>query len=370
MTAPRTLRPHLVSLARLFAARKARHTSRAPSARRALAVGVVAFALAALALAAVSESAKPEWRDPEYGHRLRQLRAWRAARPDRPLVVFLGSSRVQMGVSPADMGFADAPGAPLAYNFGYRCAPPVVAWLQLRRLLDAGVRPEAVVLTVAAVELNLEAGAERQFVGRGARLSDADLRHLAPYTADPGAFRRERWATRLDPWNARREAVVSDILPGWQSPAARRAHDGWEGMDAYGFTRVEVERQTEAARWRSWHEVRNGFAPAMNAPLPNPFSDRVIRDLVAHCKAEGIAVAVAWAPESPAYRALYAPGAVAGIAAYTETLAREVGVPVWAAPEHFAEDDFADGFHLCGTGPAKYSRWLADRHLRPWLTRR
>lgn len=370
MTAPRTLRPRFVPLARLFGARKPRPASRALSARRALAVGMAAFALATLALAAVSESEKPEWRDPEYGHRLKQLRALQRARPDRPLVLFLGSSRVQMGVSPADMGFADAPGEPLGYNFGYRCAPPVVAWLQLQRLLDAGIRPRAVVLTVAAVELNLEDGAERQFVGRGARLSDADLRRLAPYTGDPTAFRRDRWAARLDPWNARREAVVSDALPDWQSPGARRAHAGWEGMDAYGFTRAETERQTEAARHRSWHEVRNGFAPAMNAPLPNAFAHRVIRDLVARCESEGIATAITWAPESPAYRALYTPAARAGIAAYTEALARELGVPVWAAPEHFAEEDFSDGFHLCRDGPAKYSRWLAGAHLRPWLTQK
>lgn len=369
MTAPRALRPRPLSLARLFGPRAAHPGSRRPSARRALAVGACAFALLTLALATLSESVKPEWRDPEYGHRLKQLRGWQAARPERPLVLFVGSSRVQMGVSPADMGFADAPGEPLAYNFGYRCAPPLIAWLQLQRLLDAGIRPKAVVVTIAAVELNLEDGAERQFVGRGARLSDADLRRLAPYTGAASEFRRDRWAARLDPWNARREAVVSDALPGWQSPAARGAHAGWEGMDAYGFTRVEVERQTEAARHRSWHEVRTGFAPAMNAPLPNAFAHRVIRDLVARCRSEGIAVAVVWAPESPAYRALYAPAARAGIATYSDALARELGVPVWAAPEHLVEDDFTDGFHLHRDGPAKYSRWLADQHLRPWLTR-
>src|SRR5207248_754534 len=82
------------------------------------------------------------WRDPEYGHRLRQVRALRAAHPDQPLVVALGSSRTQMGVSPADMGFADAPGSPLVYSFGRSGAGPLLLNLTFRRLLDDGVRPD------------------------------------------------------------------------------------------------------------------------------------------------------------------------------------------------------------------------------------
>lgn len=371
MTTSRAFVPRLFARARhLGEARPAGRGARRRSARRAVGLGLFAFLLATLALAWAAETAKPQWRDPEYGHRLRRLRAWQKERPERPLVLFVGSSRVQMGVSPADMGFADAPGSPLVYNAGYRCATPAVAWLQLQRFLDDGIRPTAVVLMVAAVEVNLDGPAERQFAGRGARLSGADLRRLEPLTDDPTAFRRDRRAARLDPWNARREALASDVLPGWQAPAARLAHEGWEGMDGYGFTRLPVERVTADGRRGSWHDVSTVFAPAMNAPLPTRFADRVIRDLVARCGAEGIAVAVAWAPESPAYRALYTPRALANIADYSQTLTRELGVPVFAAPEHLEEDDFADGFHLARGGPAKYSRWLADVHLRPWRARR
>jgi hypothetical protein len=367
VTAP-ALRPRPFSLVRLFA-------RRAPGCRarrhgpRALAIGALAFALLTLALAVCAESSRPEWRDPEYGHRLRQIRTWQRERPDRPLVVFVGSSRVQMGVSPADMGFPDAPVSPLGYNLGYRCATPVIAWLQLQRLLDDGVRPAAVVLTVAAVELNLDGPAERQFVGKGARLSDADLRRLGPYTDDAAAFRQAMRAARLDPWSARREAVVSSVLPDWQTPGARLAHEGWEAMDTYGFVPLDAARATADARAAAWRDVQAVFAPTMNAPLPHPFADRVVRDLIARCRAEGVAVAVAWSPESPRYRSLYTPAARAGIAAYSQKLGSELGVPVFADPANLGDDDFADGFHLVSTGAAKYSRWLADAHLRPWLAR-
>ena len=44
-----------------------------------------------------------------------------------------------------------------------------------------------------------------------------------------------------------------------------------------------------------------------------------------------------------------------------------MGVRVFPAPEHLDEADFMDGYHLLPAGAAKYSRWLADNHLKPWL---
>src|SRR5262245_38004991 len=83
------------------------------SARRSLAVGAVTFGLLTLALTCAVETVKPEWRDPEYGHRLKQVRQRKQKRPHQPLVLVFGSSRAQMSVSPAAMGFPDEPGSPL-----------------------------------------------------------------------------------------------------------------------------------------------------------------------------------------------------------------------------------------------------------------
>ena len=47
--------------------------SRRPSAWAALAVALAAFVLAQVALGVAVETVKPEWRDPEYGHRLKQV---------------------------------------------------------------------------------------------------------------------------------------------------------------------------------------------------------------------------------------------------------------------------------------------------------
>src|SRR4051794_38759189 len=120
--------------------------SRRASARLALASGVLAFVIASVALAAAVEVRHREWRDPELGHRLQLLHERRSEAPGRPLVLVVGSSRVQQGINPSAMGFRDEPGDPLVFNFGYRGASPIIAARNVLRVLDAGVRPDFVLI--------------------------------------------------------------------------------------------------------------------------------------------------------------------------------------------------------------------------------
>ena len=53
---------------------------------------------------------------------------------------------------------------------------------------------------------------------------------------------------------------------------------------------------------------------------------------------------------------------------FEEWLTREMGMPVFPAPE-LPDTDFVDGFHMIRKGAEKYSRWLATSHLGPWLAR-
>ncbi len=165
-----------------------------------MAVGLVAFALATVLLERAAETTRPEWRDPEYGHRLKQVMRWQAKRPNRPLVLVVGSSRTQYGVVPNAMGFPNESDSPWVYNFGYRGAVPLGVLLQLTRALDAGLRPHAVVVQMSATEVRTHGPAEAQLARWAPRLSEADLAILAPYTDDATVFRRAIAAGRRDPW--------------------------------------------------------------------------------------------------------------------------------------------------------------------------
>jgi hypothetical protein len=80
-----------------------------------------------------------------------------------------------------------------------------------------------------------------------------------------------------------------------------------------------------------------------------------------------VAVAFFWAPASPKYRSWHTPESLTAVEAYGRSLAAEHGAAVFPAPGHLEEGDFVDGFHMLRHGAAKYSRWLADAHLGPWL---
>jgi hypothetical protein len=94
---------------------------------------------------------------------------------------------------------------------------------------------------------------------------------------------------------------------------------------------------------------------------------QIHRDLVQRCRDAGIVVAFAWAPEARRYQDAFGPDRVETVAEYTRFLSDDLKSRVFAAPDCLAEDDFADGYHLLPAGAVRYSRWLAETHLKPWL---
>ncbi|MBX9583353.1 MAG: DUF1574 domain-containing protein [Gemmataceae bacterium] len=322
--------------------------------------------LAQIGLGVSLETARPGWRDPEYGHRLHQLRRLRAAYPGRPLVVAVGSSRTQMGLSPADMGFPDGPGSPLVYNFGQAGAGPLRMHLTLLRLLDAGVKPDYLLVEFFPAALAADGPAEAQLADHLPRLGYADLGRLAPYAADPAALRRAWAANRVAPWLTYRRSLLSHWRPRWLSPGQQLDYQ-WTMLDPFGYTAYPLETVSDvyrdfvglrAARWQYGSTLQDYHVGAM--------SDRLVRDLVARCRAEGIPVAFYPMPESPEFQSWYSPDARSAVAEYVPTL----GGPVFDAADGFAEEDFADGHHLLRAGAARFSRRLADAHLRAWLAGR
>src|SRR5437763_10517665 len=101
----------------------------------ALLWGVAAFFLGQLLLGVIVEHWWTEARDPEYTAKMQRLSARRAEAPDRPLVLVLGSSRVQMGLRAGDL-HADLNGRPaLVFNFGLGGGGSMLEAISLQRLL-------------------------------------------------------------------------------------------------------------------------------------------------------------------------------------------------------------------------------------------
>ena len=361
------VRVRLSFLASLKSAPKSgRLRSRRHSARATIWTALAAFLIFTAGLSGALESARPEWRDPEFAVRLNHLRKWKAEAPRRPLVVAFGSSRTQMGLDPAAMNFPDRPGSPVVYNFGYRAAHPLGVYLHLTRTLDSGVKPDAVLVQVAAAEAMIAVSAEKQLTTWNPRFSLTDIKRLTPYTDDPAEF-HSGWAkARWNPWRTYRETVLSDLLPEWQTPLQRVGFT-WEFTDRYGFAPHPYTAVPEDIRAMQRPAVRRSHGRTFEAFTVGGNTEEVFRGLVARCRAEGIPVAFYWIPEGPIYRSWYSPRSREAVEAYGKRLGTELGVTVFPAPLHLEEPDFADSFHLLRHGAAKYSNWLAVHHLTPWL---
>jgi hypothetical protein len=338
-------------------------------ARSAVWCGLAAFILLTVGMAAAVDTVWPEWRDPEFGCRVDQLREWKAKAPERPLVVAFGSSRTQMGIVPGVMNLADEPDSPLLYNFGYRGAHPLGAHLQFTRLLDSGITPAAVLIQLAPAELMISDPAEWQMPPAWRRrFSLGDIRRLAPHTTDFDPFYETWLESHIRPWTAYKYGLRSDWAPSWQT-YAHRYDFTWEFMDKYGFAPCVEPMISEEEQARRHEELRRRHADTFTAFAPTERTQAILHEWVERCAQSGIAVAFYWAPESPSCMAFYTPEAREKVNAYSKQLAEEFGVPVFPAPTHLHRLDFSDEYHLRHPGAERYSRWLGENYLKPWLAK-
>jgi hypothetical protein len=340
--------------------------SRRESARTALFAGFLLVVAAQLGMGVAVETVKPEWRDPEYGHRLKQLQALKQSHPDRPLVVAVGSSRTLMGLSPLDMGFPDEPGSPLVYNFGQTGAGPLQLLLTVLRLLDAGVKPDFLMVELFPAALVGDGPAEDQMKAWAPRLSAGDLRRLGPYCADASVLHREWLSNRAASWFSLRLSLMNHWQPKWL-PTAARLDFQWEGMDPRGWLAYPLEAVPDTDRRAAVERAGESYRKQLAGYRIGATSDRAVRDIIARCQNEGIPVAFFTTPEGPAFASWYPPGAVETFRGYAEGLTRECGVPVFDAAGGFAEDEFADSHHLLRHGAVRFSRKLADESVRGWV---
>jgi hypothetical protein len=342
--------------------------SRNRSARAGVLAGVVLALAAMVGMSTALETVKPEWRDPEYGHRLILLRRQQCESPDRPLILALGTSRTQNAIAPGAMGFPAEPGSPLVFNFGQSGSPPLKVLLTLLRLLDDGVRPGAVIVEVLPVWLAADGPAERIFHGSEPRLSAGDLRRLAPYSTDRAALERKWLAARVAPWSAQRVSLMSHWAPRWLK-WGERIDPQWDGMEADGFVPYPDQFASSEFRVIATAHARLEHAAVFAGHAFGGSSLGALRDLVARCSDERIPVLFVEPPVSPMFRDWFRPGVWESGEERLRALAGELGVELVSPFDGLEEWDYIDGHHMLRTGAEKYSRWLADTHLRAWLAR-
>ena len=182
-------------------------------ARLALALVPPAFALVLTAAWVGAEAVAPAVTDREYHASLRVARAARAAHPDRPLGVVLGSSRTAWAFEPELL--PESVAGAYWVNVSQLGSGPTLNRLILHRLLRDGVRPAVAVIEVMPLFFVRET--DREVAGHVAVGEAALARAYADRPSDfDYHFARQR-VTRAGDLGR-----VADPFAGWarRSPAA------------------------------------------------------------------------------------------------------------------------------------------------------
>lgn len=327
--------------------------------RRALAVGVTVFVAATLGCGWAMDRADA-FRDPIYGRKETKLRA--IARADGPLILVIGSSRIENGVharhAEAELQRHTGRSATV-FNFGTSGAGPLTMSVYLQRLLDRGTVPDCIVIEVLPKLLSDTADGPPELAWlnpeRFSERERAELERLSPKGT-------AHWHKPTgNPWIDHAKSIVFHLHPALLTPAA--SFPWTQPMDDRGWYRFFHSQVTpeQRANWtlRAERECR----PNLAAFEPDGVSAHVFHRMIETCRERGIPVRLLLMPEGTVFHGWYGPGVNERLAAYLATLP----VPVTDARHWMPDEMFADGHHLMPNGAAAFSERLAIEVLQPLL---
>jgi hypothetical protein len=305
------------------------------------------------------------WRDPEYGHRLRELKPM-VKKSQRQCVVALGSSRSQMGFNPAQMGL-DGDQDPLVYNLSQAGCGPPQQYMNLCRLLRDGVRLDYLLVEILPPVMANRGPIEKSF--QVEKLSYQDLQTVSHYFSTPEALTKPWLEKRAVPWHTSRLTLISHVSPNWLRWQSRQDFL-WSQMVHHGWMPYFHQTITEEKRQDGLNQARQQYLPYFPefaiAAMPKMAHD----DLLDKAKQNNIRVAFYTMPESPIFRSWYPAEVRSTLQSYYQQLEQQHGVPVFQCADWLdVETDFADGHHLMRSGSEKFSQRFGQDHLKPWLKR-
>jgi hypothetical protein len=333
------------------------------AARAAVAWGLFAVVAANVAFVVLADGFAPEVYDPHYGARLTRLRAARAEHPDRPLLVMFGSSRTYQLFRPEHMAALEtADGRTvLPFNFSRTAGGPIYCRLAYGRLRREGLTPDYAVIEL--MPAFFVKNSEIVFLPMATANEVSDL--VAYTSPDRAAKHYARY--RYVPWRANRAGFVRRFAPAWSLPFALEDPAELDRLGGEGRIHAWVPEDTRAMLHA--RTVARVQTVTTNYRI-DPGEDRAVRDLLRECREAGTRAVLLLTPESTAYLAAYAPGAVAAIEEYATTLSRECGVPVIDARRWLPDDLLFDGDHPIVAGQQLFTERLHREVLVPLVAGR
>jgi hypothetical protein len=357
---PVTPRALLRSVTVVHRAAPSSRRNRRKQARFAVLLGFVSVFAAVVGFNVLIDRVTPSLRDPEIGRRLTRYRDRVAEHPTRPVVAFLGSSRVSLGVRPAawEEVKPEDDSAPIFSNLAVVGGGPVTQVMVLRRLLESSPTPDALVLEYWPPFLR----GDRQFAEEARmdplRFGPEDESFIRDYFQDPPKTFAAMETARRNPYYSYRHRLIAQINPRYLKWNQRLDY-AWDRMDEWGWIPgVADDPEGSTNRVERMKICRPFYRDQFDNFAIHPLAERAFVELITLARSRGIAVGLLFMPESAEFRAWYSASAEKQTQAYLERLCREQNVPVINARLWMPDDATCDGFHMFRGTAATFTQRL------------
>ncbi|HWB11513.1 MAG TPA: hypothetical protein VG826_19945 [Pirellulales bacterium] len=327
---------------------------------------VIAFAAANLSIWFVADCLDPGLREPQYGRKLAALKTQLGALAGRPLVLLLGTSRAAYGVRPDALGQAESPDSPLIFNFGILGGGPVYELLHFRRLLEEGIRPQAVIIEIHPALLNLPPEFLLVQTPPVEYCNAHDLELLSGCFGSQPSTWQEWLCCRAEACYRFRCEMMRRLAPRWLPDQTPNIY-AVEKTTPSGWLPGPWPRPQDAVRQANAKVVRQVYAPCYRDFEISARPDRALREILALCRQKNIVAALLLMPEAEELRDEAVVAAQPEVERYVGELAREYGAEVFDASRWCDNSDFFDGQHLLPDGAVRLSERLGRRVLDNWI---
>lgn len=332
-------------------------------ARSALASGALVFVAVNLALGWFAER-NARIRDPLYGDKAVKLQAL-LKEPDRgPIVVMFGSSRTGFAFNGTTIEgrLRSADRSAVAFNFGIPATGPIAHLLYLRRMREAGIKPDLILFEILpSMYARLPVGPSEALWLYGDRLLAHELETVERFGFDSRETRgRWREATFLPTYGLRFQ-LLGRVIQSWLPWQYR--FDWSRSTDRCGWGTPYKDALTKDEREFAERHARAEYFQVLRDWQLGDESAGALRELLSECRAAGIPVKLVLLPEGTTFRSWYPPSVRERLDAFL----RSTGADVVDAREWLDDAEFTDGHHQLRGGAEKFSRRLTDEVILPWL---
>jgi hypothetical protein len=293
--------------------------------------------------------------------KLKILHARLAEMSDRPLVLMLGSSRIDQAFQAGRLSGQPGPdGRPLlAFNLGVPTVGGMHEMMYLNDLLAEGVRPRLVLVEFVSTHLvrSMRGLQSEEHFTVPAWISFRQLYFMQRYYTNRRRAWTEWFESRLTPWYGYRW-WIHEHLQGLHSLPEREFDQSRRPIDPFGWRLLRDLPNTPECQSIRWSFAYNMYAQTLKNFKMGAKPAQALLDLFDTCRREKIPVALVLPPVSKKFRELFCPEGQAEIDNYVAQLRSRYNLDIIDATEWLDFDDFDDGHHALLSGADKFTTRL------------